>query len=108
MGAGADGLRVEVLVDLSGVQVLKVIGELDLASAESLQASIGPILEREPTEIVFDLSELQFMDSSGITLLVTVAQRVETVELRDPRPMVRRIIELTGLSGVFRMTSSTS
>jgi anti-sigma B factor antagonist len=104
VGASTPGLRVEIFSDDAGVEVLKIIGELDLASVDSLHASTDAIVNQEPSEIVFDLSDLQFMDSSGIAFFVTVAQRIGIVELRDPRPMIRRIIQLTGLTGVFRIT----
>jgi anti-anti-sigma factor len=52
-----------------------------------------------------DASGLTFMDSSGIVLLVSATQRVQEVQVRDPSPIVRRLIELTGLSKVLRITS---
>lgn len=96
--------RVEQLPDEQGAPVLKVTGELDISNVGSLRsvvdATFGTSLER----IVFDLSELEFMDSSGLAMLLSVAERISTVELRSPRPVIRRVIELTGLSDVFVIT----
>jgi anti-anti-sigma regulatory factor len=44
------------------------------------------------------------MDSAGIALLLRVAARVDAVEIRNPSVVMRRIIESTGLSGVFHIT----
>jgi len=44
------------------------------------------------------------MDSSGIALLVAAARQARQVELRHPTPVVRRLIELTGLTELLLMT----
>jgi anti-anti-sigma factor len=41
------------------------------------------------------------MDSSGLALLVQVARRVGSVEIRHPTPIVRRVIEVAGLQRVL-------
>ena len=88
-----------------GASVVKIIGELDISSVESVRAALEPIVRRQPSTLVFDLSELRFMDSSGLALLVTVVEQVGVVEVRNPLPIVRRIIEVTGLSSVLRMNT---
>jgi anti-anti-sigma factor len=55
--------------------------------------------------LVFDLSGLEFMDSSGIALLAAAAQRVREVEIREPPATVRRLLELTGLTEILRIVS---
>ena len=44
------------------------------------------------------------MDSSGLALLASVARKVPEVELRDPSPIVRRLIELTGLAEILNVS----
>jgi anti-anti-sigma factor len=41
------------------------------------------------------------MDSAGIAVLIRAAANVNAIHLRDPSPIVRRLIEVTGLSGVL-------
>ena len=41
--------------------------------------------------IKFDLGDLEFMDSSGLAMLLAVAERISVVELRGPRPLIRRV-----------------
>ena len=72
-------------------------GELDIASVELIRRSIEPYLADSPQHVVFDLARLQFMDSSGIALLIEVANRVGSVETRNATPIVRRVLEVTGL-----------
>lgn len=102
-GAGSQ-VTVERIADPAGALVLKVSGELDLSSVASLRAQVEESLEERPGKVVFEFSALRFMDSSGIAFLLTVAERVNLVELRNPTPMLRRLIELSGLTTTLRMT----
>ena len=57
----------------------------------------------ETTPLVVDLTKLEFMDSSGIAMLLKIAARVDSVEIRNPSNAVRRIIECTGLTDVLHL-----
>lgn len=78
-------------------------GQLDLASIAEVHACIEEVLAHRPQRIVIDLSELSFMDSTGIELLLSAAQHVESVELRHPSDIIRSVIESTGLSELLRI-----
>lgn len=88
-----------------GTTVVWLSGELDLTSAGQFGAAIDAALGSDPDRLILDASGLTFMDSSGIVLLITAAQRVQEVQVRDPSPIVRRLIELTGLTKVLRIVS---
>lgn len=81
--------------------VIRLTGELDIASIDEVRSEIEQFLVNEPKLVIFDLSGLQFMDSSGIALLVQVANRCGTVEVRNPTRIVRRVLEATGLAETF-------
>jgi anti-anti-sigma factor len=81
--------------------VIVLSGELDLSNVDVVRPVIEQILERRPKRIVFDLAELQFMDSSGLAVLIHAANTAPGVELRGPSTIVRRIIDVTGLSDLF-------
>jgi stage II sporulation protein AA (anti-sigma F factor antagonist) len=85
--------------------VLEVGGELDLSSVGPLEAVLSAALSPQPSRVVFQVRELTFLDSSGIALLVATAQRVDHVELRYATPMIRRVIELAGLSATLPITT---
>jgi len=85
----------------SGALTLSIAGELDLASVESVQEAIDEALNGNPERIVFDLGGLTFMDSSGIAMMLQVSKRVATMEVRNVTPIVRRVIEATGLVEVL-------
>jgi anti-sigma B factor antagonist len=89
--------------DPSGEPVVTLAGEIDISNAESLGATLDELVGDETQRLVVDLAALEFMDSSGIAMLLRVAARVGTVEIRNPSHIVRRIIECTGLTEVLRI-----
>jgi stage II sporulation protein AA (anti-sigma F factor antagonist) len=91
--------------DVDGEVVLELGGEVDLSGVAAVQPALDEVLDTKPTRVVFELRELTFLDSSGIALLIATAQRVARIELRYPSPLVRRVIQLTGLSATLPITS---
>jgi anti-sigma B factor antagonist len=89
-------------VDGDGRAVVTVRGELDLATAPELETAL---LERLDAghEVVLDLRELQFMDSSGLRVLVTAHTRAADGGPRFAivRPLagseVAKILEIAGI-----------
>ena len=81
--------------------IIHLAGELDLASVESVKAGIAVYLAGSPARVIFDLEKLTFMDSSGIALLVQVSNDVDHVSLTNVAPIVRRVLEATGLLDHF-------
>jgi anti-anti-sigma factor len=98
-GEGAYG-AVESARDASGARVVKLIGEIDLSNADALGETLAGFTG-DGGHLIIDLSALEFMDSSGIAMLLRAAVRASSVEVRNPSDVVRRIIECTGLSDVL-------
>jgi anti-sigma B factor antagonist len=84
-----------------GAIVVRITGEVDMSNADVLRETIDPIAASDVGRLIFDLGGLEFIDSSGLTVLLAAAQKVPHVQLRDPSPIVRRIIEVTGLAEVL-------
>src|SRR6476619_4854814 len=87
---------IDTRTDSDGAQIVVVSGEIDMSNVGGLEATVEEIALRRPARLVFDLSGLRFMDSAGIAVLLNAASRIDTIELRDPSPPVRRVVELTG------------
>ena len=78
--------------------VLRLSGELDLATLEDLLNAFRSA-SKDGSDVILDLSELQFIDSTGIRALVLIAQEASPhgVVLRSPQRAVRRVIGITRL-----------
>lgn len=84
-----------LVVRWSGPNEVALEGVLDLATTKMFFEAI-PLPWSQG--LVFDLSDLEFCDSSGIAALLHVAKNVkENVVLRNPRTQVRRVMELVGI-----------
>jgi anti-sigma B factor antagonist len=94
-------LSSEKMTDAEGVPVLKLDGELDMVSAVGLREQVEEYVANRADKLVFDLTDLSFMDSSGIAVLVFASNSIDTVEFLNPSSIVRRIFAATGLSNVL-------
>lgn len=75
-----------------------VFGEVDLATVDDLTEA----LRSEHPRLVVDLSNVTFMDLSGLRCLVAAAERAEAVELITS-PRVERLLELTATRHLFEL-----
>jgi anti-anti-sigma factor len=87
----------------SGAATVTLRGELDVASVDSLEAAVAPVIAGGVERLVIDVSELRFADSSAIALWVRWAAAVEDLELRDPSPLLRTVVTSMGLSGRLKL-----
>lgn len=85
--AGPDSGRLEV----------RLGGELDLAAVPDVQPELDRLLglPRQPLRI--DAAELEFLDSSGVAVLIRLANHFTRVDVVHVAPSVRRVLEVLGL-----------
>jgi anti-sigma B factor antagonist len=86
------------------------IGELDLATAPLLENAFSAALRDEQTDmIVMDLTELSFMDSTGIRLLVQMhgaCQAADRLRVINGSRAVERILDISGVRAQLPIISS--
>lgn len=103
MTARGEGFRCEVEHE---PPVVRAFGAIDIGSCDAFAAAVEQLTANiEGRPIVFDLAEVSFMDSSGLGVLVKTNLAGHPVILRNASPIVRRIIEVTGLGGVIAVES---
>jgi anti-anti-sigma factor len=99
--ASRGALEVGVFDD-SGDRVIRVAGELDLATVAALEKELEAAIAGPSTRVVVDLSDLDFIDSTGIAVLVRAmgesdgASRLRFVPSRAPG--VVRVLDMTGVA----------
>jgi anti-anti-sigma factor len=97
-------LTIECVSD-AGTTTLTLRGELDIASAPALEERLRAAEGETPTRIVIDLSQLQFIDSTGLRILLQantrVAESSHELVLRPGNATVQRVFETTGVSPFF-------
>ena len=86
-----------------GVRTISVRGELDLSTAPELEGPLDQTLESGEGSVLIDLSQCEFIDSTGIALIVRAWQRLSSGEngralvICSQNDQVRRVLEITGL-----------
>jgi anti-anti-sigma factor len=84
-----------------GCAVVRLRGELDIANGEDLRERLRAIRRSHGEELVLDLSDLMFMDSHGLSIIIdcykAVGESGGGLTLAAPRPIVRRALEVMGL-----------
>ncbi|MFC7531550.1 STAS domain-containing protein [Actinoplanes sp. GCM10030250] len=85
-----------------GVIRLRVRGDIDLASSDLLLEAIDDALaEQDLQELLVDLAEVPFCDSTGIAALDkgygAAAGRGVRFQITDPQPIVYRVLEIVGI-----------
>ncbi len=81
--------------------VVLVAGELSLAEAPLLEQRLSELLAGAPAAIVVDLAGVEFIDSSGLSVLIRAQQQASAsgvaFGVQNPRAQAHRLFSLTGL-----------
>lgn len=88
-----------------GCAVVTVVGELDLHTAPRLREALLPLAEEAGASVVVDLTEVPFLDSSGLTVFVVALKRLReqggSLRLVAPSPRVVKVFAITGLDAAI-------
>ncbi len=87
---------------------VRLLGELDMSTAPRLSDELVRLASDGPSMVTVDLSDLAFIDSTGLSVLITGLKRLRQqggdLALRSPTPGTRKVLEITGLTEVFSIS----
>lgn len=90
--------------------MISVGGELDLASSPALEEELDRVAASGTQLVIVDLRELEFMDSTGLSVLVRAHQRAEEQGKRfglvNGSQQVHRLLTLTGVADRLALVNS--
>lgn len=100
----ADGKEIWSLkVDKSGV--VWIIGEIDYTATPKLRKNLIPYLETTSGDVIFNLSRLTYLDSSGLAVLIEVRRKLKekgrTMTITEITPDVKKVFDLTQVGRLF-------
>ncbi len=86
-----------------------VKGDLDLKTADPLREALDKLTDRyRDKNLVLDLSEVDFVDSSGLGVILgryrRLAPQSRTISLCGVRPSVKAVFELAGIDSIINVT----
>lgn len=91
--------------ELDGKLVATLIGELDTAAAPETEKALQPLLDCKGKDIVIDCTELEYIASSGLRLLLGILKQAQEVGsrvvLKNVNDVVKDVLDLTGFVSIF-------
>jgi anti-sigma B factor antagonist len=109
-----DGLRKDPVLSVERVGeacVVKLGGELDLYNAPQIRDTLATACADSPGRVVVDLSEVEFIDSTALGVLIEARSRIDNRRaflLAAPALETRRALEISGLDRHFIVHDSVS
>ncbi len=95
----------------SGVVIITVTGRLDSNETQGLEDEVLGVLERGESKLLFDFNELEYINSSGLRILVMAYQRLKkkndgVVAISGLRDYIQEIFEISGYDKLFAIYPS--
>lgn len=112
--SNSDGLRKEPVLGVEqqgDACVVKLAGELDLYNAPQVREALTGAAADSPGRIVVDLSEVEFIDSTALGVLIEARTRLDNRRaflLAAPGLETRRALEISGLDRHFTVHNSVA
>jgi anti-sigma B factor antagonist len=106
-----DALSVDIKSEHNGTAIVyRLHGSLDLATAPSLRAALIEAANEGKHDIIVDLTELEFLDSTGLGALIGAHRRAlengGRVRLIVREGAIQRLLNITGLIRIFAVYAS--
>jgi anti-sigma B factor antagonist len=107
-------MKVEIVTEtIKAGFLLRLKGDVDMNTSSDVRGALAELFKQGPSEmraVVIDLSQVRYMDSSGIATLVELMQncmkKKARLRLVDLSPPVRDVFELARLASVFEIFST--
>lgn len=92
----------------NGTAIAVLSGEIDHHTAKKLRAELDEfVVTMQPETLAMDFSNITFMDSSGIGLIIGRYKLMKecggVLEIRSPQPYIRRVLRLSGIERIVKI-----
>jgi anti-sigma B factor antagonist len=97
-------------IEQNGDYKIQVSGQVDLYTSPHLRKAILEVVDKSGSSIIVQLSEVEYMDSSGVATLVeglrSAMKQKKAFKLLSPSAPVRKVLNLSRLETVFSIIES--
>lgn len=91
-------------------QIVTIRGGLDMNDSTQFESHLEAMVENGSRKILVDLTELEFITSSGLRVLLATAKRLQALDgeisVFGPNQTVREIFEISGFSALLKVFDS--
>jgi len=88
---------------------VKLIGEVDIKTSQDLKALLNESLNQIETDILLDCSDLNYIDSTGLGVIIGVLNRVKKNEneifIDNAKNNVSKLFKITGLDRIIKVNN---
>lgn len=86
---------------------LTLSGEIDIDSSTRLKELIEQLIAQKTAHITLECSELSFIDSTGLGVLISAQKRIKQddyqLTINNPKKNVEKLLHITGLNKIFNV-----
>ncbi len=86
---------------------VKIMGEVDINTSSEVREKLEAILEEKERSMIINAEELDYIDSTGLGMLIGVVKRLKAKDLElilaRPQASVLKLFRLTGLDKIIRI-----
>ena len=80
-------------------------GEVDISTSNNLKETLSNLLQEKEADIRLDCKELEYIDSTGLGVLIGILKRLKKIEkniiICNPRSNISKLLKITGLDKIF-------
>ncbi|RKD22256.1 anti-sigma B factor antagonist [Caminicella sporogenes DSM 14501] len=86
---------------------VELTGEVDIYTSNILKETLNELILKEETDIVLDCEKLDYIDSTGLGVLIGILKRLKNNEkniiIANPKSNISKLFKITGLDKIFIM-----
>lgn len=104
-------LSVESGGEIGPFKVIRLIGEFDLNEVSGFERKLEELLTEDSRYVVLDMSELEYLDSSGIGCVVRLYRDTEEKQsgklfIFNPPPFIKELFQISNLTSFLKLITS--
>lgn len=88
-----------------GTVTIALTGRLDTITQEALAKELDMVFQCEQGDLVFDISDLDYISSAGLRVLLTAQKKINTqgtsMKIVGAKPEIKEIFDMTGFSSIM-------
>ncbi len=100
-----DPSRLEIVDQANGTAATRLSGDLDIVTSDGVKRDLAALVDAGHVALALDLSDVGFVDSSGLGVLVAIHRHAESnggsFVVRSIPPQVQRLFDITRLGDLL-------
>lgn len=98
------------IIEMGKTSMVSIKGEIDIYSIEKFRESIEKEIKTQATQIILDCTELSYMDSTGMGVLIELRNKTKEMGqkmiMMNPRPNIKKLLALTGVDKIIEIVGN--